>query len=42
MGILVFLQHGGPWVKVAVFEAVCGLLIVGGLLWDGRRGSGRR
>ncbi len=41
MAIPVFVQHGGPWVDVAVFEAVCGVLTAGALLWDEWRKGGQ-
>lgn len=40
VAVLVFFRHGGPWMNVAVFEAVCGFLTVGGLAWDHWQGSG--
>ncbi|KUJ21524.1 uncharacterized protein LY89DRAFT_376667 [Mollisia scopiformis] len=42
IAIPVFLQHGGPWRNVAVFEAACGLLTMGGLLWDSWRDRGTK
>ncbi|KAL2075928.1 hypothetical protein VTL71DRAFT_871 [Oculimacula yallundae] len=40
IAVLVFLGDGGPWRSIAVFEAVCGLLIAGSLVWEGMAGRG--
>jgi hypothetical protein len=39
MAIPVFLGHGGPWINVAVFEGVCGILTAGTLSWESWRGA---
>jgi len=36
LAIPVFLQHGGPWLNVALFEGVCGLSVVTALLFESR------
>jgi hypothetical protein len=37
MAIPVFLGHGGPWINVAIFEGVCGILTAGALMWESWR-----
>ncbi len=32
--VAVFLRHGGPWLNVAIFEAICGVLVAGALGWE--------
>lgn len=34
IAIPVFLSHGGPWVKVATFEGICGGLTFAALGWE--------
>lgn len=34
IAIPVFLGHGGPWLQVAGFEAVCGVSTAAALSWE--------
>jgi len=34
IAIPVFVGHGGPWLNVAVFEGVCGVLVAGAFGWE--------
>jgi hypothetical protein len=34
IAIPVFVEHGAPWLNVAVFEGVCGVLVAGAFGWE--------
>jgi len=41
LSIPVFLQHGGPWKNVAIFEGVCGVSIAIALFFESKKIIGK-
>lgn len=44
LAVFVFMGDGGPWVNVAIYEGVCGVILGAALAWErfkGGKGKGK-